>query len=63
VPIVAINSDLGEPANEARIRKVLPKFHAVTLAGDGHFLMMEDPARFNPALETEIRALVGNTGS
>ena len=44
VPIVAINSDLGEPVNEARIRKVLPKFRAVTLAGDGHFLMMEDPA-------------------
>jgi len=59
VPIVAINSDLGEPVNEARIRKVLPKFHAVTLAGDGHFLMMEDPQRFNPALDTEISAMVG----
>jgi pimeloyl-ACP methyl ester carboxylesterase len=57
VPIVAINSDLGEPVNEARIRKVLPKFHAVTLAGDGHFLMMEDPKRFNPALENEIEGL------
>jgi pimeloyl-ACP methyl ester carboxylesterase len=58
VPIVAINSDLGEPVNEARIRKVLPKFRAVTLAGDGHFLMMEDPQRFNPALEAEIAALI-----
>jgi pimeloyl-ACP methyl ester carboxylesterase len=58
VPIVAINSDLGEPANEARIKKILPKFHAVTLAGDGHFLMMEDPVRFNPALETEIQQLL-----
>jgi len=58
VPIVSINSDLGEPVNEARIRKVLPKFRAVTLAGDGHFLMMEDPQRFNPALEAEISALV-----
>jgi pimeloyl-ACP methyl ester carboxylesterase len=57
VPIVAINSDLGEPVNEARIRKVLPKFHAVTLAGAGHFLMMEDPKRFNPALENEIEGL------
>jgi len=59
VPIVSINSDLGEPVNEARIRKVLPKFRAVTLAGDGHFLMMEDPQRFNPALETEISTLLG----
>ena len=57
-PIVAINSDLGEPVNELRIRKVLPKFRAVVLAGDGHFLMMEDPARFNPALEAEVQALL-----
>lgn len=59
VPIVAINSDLGEPVNEVRIRKLLPKFRQVTLAGDGHFLMMEDAARFNPALEKEIEALLG----
>jgi pimeloyl-ACP methyl ester carboxylesterase len=61
VPIVAINSDLGEPANEVRIKKVLPKFHAVTLTGDGHFLMMEDPARFNPALESEIQQLLAGS--
>ncbi len=58
VPIVAINSSLGEPVNELRIRKVLPKFHAVTLDGLGHFRMMEAPARFNPALEAEIQALL-----
>jgi pimeloyl-ACP methyl ester carboxylesterase len=61
VPIVAINSDLGEPTNEARIRKVLPGFHAITLAGEGHFLMMEDPGRFNPALETEIQQLLARS--
>jgi pimeloyl-ACP methyl ester carboxylesterase len=59
VPIVSINSDLGEPVNEARIRKVLPKFRTVTLAGDGHFLMMEDPRRFNPALEAEVAEILG----
>jgi pimeloyl-ACP methyl ester carboxylesterase len=63
VPIVAINSDLGEPVNETRIKKVLPRFHAVTLAGDGHFLMMEDPRRFNPALEAEVSALLASAGS
>ena len=63
VPIVAINSDLGEPVNEARIRKVLPKFRAVTLAGTGHFLMMEDPPRFNAALDAEVTALLGSAGS
>ena len=49
--------------NETRIRKVLPKFHAVTLAGDGHFLMMDDPRRFNPALEAEVTALLASAGS
>lgn len=58
VPIVAINSDLGEPLNELRIRKVLPRFRAVVLQGDGHFLMMEDAARFNPALEAEVQAMI-----
>ena len=36
------------------------KFHAVTIKGDGHFLMMEDPQRFNPALETEVAAMLGS---
>ena len=63
VPIVAIDSDLGEPVNEARIRKVLPKFHATIITGVGHFLMMEDPARFNAALETEIQGLLHSAGS
>jgi pimeloyl-ACP methyl ester carboxylesterase len=58
VPIVAINSDLGEPLNEVRIKKVLPQFRAITLIGDGHFLMLEDPQRFNPALQAEVDALL-----
>lgn len=62
VPIVAINSDLGEPVNELRIRKVLPKFRAVVISGDGHFLMMEDPARFNPALDAEVHAMFAAAG-
>jgi pimeloyl-ACP methyl ester carboxylesterase len=57
VPIIAIDSDLGEPVNEMRIRKVLPKFRAITIPGVGHFLMMENPRLFNPALATEVEAL------
>ena len=57
VPIMAIDSDLGEPVNEARIRKVLPKFRAVIIPGVGHFLMMENPQVFNAALATELEAL------
>jgi pimeloyl-ACP methyl ester carboxylesterase len=63
VPIVAINSDLGEPVNETRIRKVLPKFRAVSLPGTGHFLMMEDPQRFNPQLAAEVVTMLGSAGS
>lgn len=63
VPVVAIDSDLGEPVNETRIHKVLPKFHAVTLKGTGHFLMMEDPQDFNPALETAIQGVLASAGS
>jgi pimeloyl-ACP methyl ester carboxylesterase len=63
VPIAGIFSGLGEPVNEARIRKVLPKFRATTIGGVGHFLMMEDPAGFNAALETEIQGLLAARGS
>jgi pimeloyl-ACP methyl ester carboxylesterase len=61
VPLVAINSDLGTPVDEAKIRAVAPTFRLVTVPGTGHFLMMEAPERFNPILEREIEALV--TGS
>ncbi len=57
VPVVVINSDLGEPLNEVRIRKMIPKFRATILPDTGHFLMMEDPATFNPVLEKEIGTL------
>jgi pimeloyl-ACP methyl ester carboxylesterase len=63
VPIVAINSDLGEPVNELRIRKVLPKFRAVIIPASGHFLMMDDAARFNPMLQAEIQTMLAPAGS
>ncbi|HET9475213.1 MAG TPA: alpha/beta hydrolase [Steroidobacteraceae bacterium] len=62
VPIMAIDSDLGEPVNETRIRKVLPKFRAVIIPGVGHFLMMENPQVFNAALATELEALQPGAG-
>jgi pimeloyl-ACP methyl ester carboxylesterase len=54
---VLINSDLLPPADAARIRKWSPKFRLVTMTGVGHFLMMEDPKRFNPLLEQQIDSL------
>ncbi|MGH8261602.1 MAG: alpha/beta fold hydrolase [Steroidobacteraceae bacterium] len=59
-PIVAIDSDLGYAESEARIRSVVPSFHLITMKGDGHFLMLEDPKHFNPILLREIEAMAQN---
>lgn len=56
VPVIAINSDLSQ-TDEARIRGIATNFRLVTIAGPGHFLMMEDPARFNVALRAELAKL------
>ncbi len=61
VPVVAINSSLGQPADEARIRKTLPVFKAITLEKTGHFLMMEAADRFNPILLQEIDGMANHT--
>lgn len=57
IPVIAINADHGEPTEEARIRALVPTFRARILAGVGHFLMMEDPARFNAALRAELETI------
>ena len=61
VPVVAINSSLGQPADEARIRKSLPAFKAITIEKTGHFLMMEAADRFNPILLQEIDGMANHT--
>jgi pimeloyl-ACP methyl ester carboxylesterase len=58
LPVIAINSDLGMLTDEARIKGVFPTFRAVTLAGTGHFLMMEEPESFNVTLEEQIQSLL-----
>jgi pimeloyl-ACP methyl ester carboxylesterase len=56
VPVYAINSDLV-PTDAARIKKSLPGFSLDVLDHSGHFLMLEDPARFNPLLLKDLAAL------
>jgi sigma-B regulation protein RsbQ len=56
VPVYAINSDLS-PTDAARIRKALPDFTLDVLDHSGHFLMLEDPARFNPLLLKDLAAI------
>ena len=56
VPVYAINSDLL-PTDAGRIRRSLPDFHLDVLAHTGHFLMLEDPARFNTVLLQDLAAI------
>jgi pimeloyl-ACP methyl ester carboxylesterase len=57
VPIIAINSDLHMPTDEARIRKFAPTFRSIVVPGTGHFLMMESAQRFDPVLLQAIASL------
>ena len=57
VPVVAINSSIGGPADEARIKKSLPTFKAITIDKTDHFLMMDAADRFNPVLLQEVDAI------
>jgi pimeloyl-ACP methyl ester carboxylesterase len=59
VPIIAIDSESGRPVNEARIRKLVPRFRLITVKGSGQFLMLEDPRAFNPILLQQIASLAG----
>jgi pimeloyl-ACP methyl ester carboxylesterase len=61
VPVYAINSDLL-PTDAARIRKSLPNFTLDVLPRSGHFLMLEDPARFNPLLLKDVAAIAAAAG-
>lgn len=56
-PIATINSD-QVALDEAKLQRYAPSFRLITLAGQGHFLMMENPARFNPVLIDTIREML-----
>ncbi len=56
VPIVAINSD-RLPTIVDRIRLHAPTFRLKLMPGAGHFLMIEDPVRFNALLEQTVQEL------
>jgi len=56
VPVVTVNGDLW-PINFEANRRHMVSFEAIVLKGADHFLMMDRPATFNPALEKAIRML------
>lgn len=56
IPVVTVNGDLW-PVNFEANRRHMLSFDAIVLKGADHFLMMDRPAAFNPALEKAIRML------
>jgi pimeloyl-ACP methyl ester carboxylesterase len=54
LPVIAINPD-NSPSDSASLAR--HGVQLVVLSGVGHFLMMEDPQRFNPLLITAIEQL------
>lgn len=56
IPVLAINADQSV-TDEARIRAIAPNFRLRVVNGTGHFLMMEEPTRFNAVLREELARL------
>lgn len=56
VPVVAINAAVTR-TDEARLQGIARGFRLREMTGVGHFLMMEQPARFNAVLREELAAL------
>jgi pimeloyl-ACP methyl ester carboxylesterase len=62
VPVYVINSDLA-PTDAARIRSALPGTTVDVLEHSDHFLMLEDPARFNPLLLRDLATLAARAAA
>lgn len=54
LPVIAINGDHGDTDKDSLAKHGV---RSVIMSGAGHFLMMEDPARFNPLLIAAIEEL------
>jgi pimeloyl-ACP methyl ester carboxylesterase len=58
IPALAIQAaQKGTEERAAAMRNILPKLRLEKWIGNGHFLMMEDPARFNRSLEKFLAGL------
>lgn len=56
-PVVLVNGDLW-PINDAGNRRHMGDFRAIVIKNADHFLMMDRPEAFNPALEKAIRIII-----
>ncbi|OPY88295.1 MAG: 3-oxoadipate enol-lactonase 2 [Smithella sp. PtaU1.Bin162] len=60
-PVVCVNARQW-PTDEEANRRHMKSFAVTYLDGVGHFLMMEKPEEFNPALEAAVARIVGQGG-
>ncbi len=60
LPVLSVNGDLW-PINYEANRKHMFSYDAIVLKEADHFLMMDRPEEFNPALEKAIQMLLGKS--
>ncbi len=58
VPVITVNGDLW-PVNYEANRRHIRSYEAIILTKADHFLMMDRPDEFNPALEKAVNKLAG----
>jgi pimeloyl-ACP methyl ester carboxylesterase len=58
LPVVCVNADLWPENPEANRRHML-SYETITIKGADHFLMMNRPGEFNPALEKAVKKIAG----
>lgn len=56
-PIRAVNADKF-PTNVEANRRHMPGYEVTLVPGSGHYPMLEDPARFDPALDRALAAVI-----
>ena len=58
LPVVCVNADLW-PGNPEANRRHMLSHEVITIKGADHFLMMNRPNEFNPALEKAVKKITG----
>jgi pimeloyl-ACP methyl ester carboxylesterase len=61
-PIRAVNAEKF-PTNLEANRRHMPGYEAIIVTGTGHYPMLEDPARFDPALDAALGRVLAAKGS
>lgn len=60
VPLKCVNSDLW-PTNVDGNKKLVPSYEMALMKKGGHFIMLEDPSRFNVLLDQMIKRILAET--